>query len=164
MKKYIIYKNCHYSTFVPQIKCLRNLKYIKNEYYISFDKSCKYDIEEKSCVNKLFGYSFGLFSVHKNSCRFGWTYNKETDKIDIWIYVYKDKKLNKYKFASCDFDVEYYFSIKTFLNNNLTIFNFNNENIETVNINVNNNIILTLGFYFGGSTRAPHKMHINYKK
>ena len=91
MKKYIIYKNCHYSTFIPQIKCLRNLKYIKNEYYISFDKSCKYDIEEKSCVNKLFGYSFGLFSVHKNTCRFGWTYNKETDKIDIWIYIYKDK-------------------------------------------------------------------------
>ena len=78
--------------------------------------------------------------------------------------IYKDKKLSKYKFASCDFDVEYYFSIKTFLNNNLTIFNFNNENIETVNINVNNKIILTLGFYFGGSTRAPHKMHINYKK
>lgn len=164
MKKYIIYKNCHYSTFIPKIKCLKNLKYVRNEYYISFDESCRYDIAEKSCVNKLFGYSFGLFAIHKNSCRFGWTYNKDIDKIEIWLYTYKDSKLKKSKISTCDFNKEYYFSIRTMLNTNETIYNFNNEILEVVDTNTDSKIILTLGFYFGGNTRAPHKMHINYTK
>jgi hypothetical protein len=63
---------------------------------------------EKSCVNKLFGFCFG-FGVHKNSARFGWTYNKETNKIDIWCYFYNDGKLTKksvFEFAD-DIDLEF---------------------------------------------------------
>ena len=54
--------------------------------------------------------------------------------------------------------------LEQMLNTNETIYNFNNEILEVVDTNTDSKIILTLGFYFGGNTRAPHKMHINYTK
>lgn len=161
MKKNIIFKNFHYSTFIPLIKCVKkNVDYVLNENSILFDESCKYEIDEKSCVNKLFGYSFHIFNVHKNSCRFGWTYDKEIDKIVIWTYTYNNGKLFKNKIGICDFNKVYNFSIKTQVNTGEIIYNFNNEKEETYKLNVLNKLILTLGFYFGGNTRAPHKMYI----
>jgi hypothetical protein len=63
-----ILKGFHYSTFFPKIYrfCSENKKSIR----VKFDKSCVYKIDEKSCVNKLWGFSIGLFGVHKNSYRF----------------------------------------------------------------------------------------------
>jgi hypothetical protein len=128
MKKNIIFKNFHYSTFIPLIKCVKkNVDYVLNENSILFDESCKYEIDEKSCVNKLFGYSFHIFNVHKNSCRFGWTYDKEIDKIVIWTYTYNNGKLFKNKIGICDFNKVYNFSIKTQVNTGEIIYNFNNE-------------------------------------
>lgn len=161
MKSLIIYKNCHYSNFIPSLICIKNKNEFKKEYIISFDDSCKYGINEKSCVNKLFGYSFGLFSIHKNSCRFGWSYDKINDNIIIWKYIYIEGKLYKSKFSTCNFNEKYFFSIKTYLNENKTEFNFNNEKREIIDIKINKKILLTLGFYFGGKTKAPHKMKIN---
>ena len=57
---------------------------------IIFADNCKYEIDEKSCVNKLYGFCLGLFGVHKNSIRFGWTYNKETDGL-FWDWGDKSK-------------------------------------------------------------------------
>jgi hypothetical protein len=80
MKEYRIFKGCHYSNFLP------SFHKVPNDFGIStnviFDESCKYEIDEKSCVNKLFGFCFG-FGVHKNSVRFGWTYNNEKNSIII---------------------------------------------------------------------------------
>ena len=90
MVLYII-KGFHYSTFFPKIYRFRSEN--KKSVQVKFDKSCAYKIDEKSCVNKLWGFSVGLFGVHKNSYRFGWTY--ENDKIIIWTYSYINGKLQK---------------------------------------------------------------------
>lgn len=92
MRKLFILKGFHYSTFTPRLFYSKNFS---RSVSVKFDRSCAYEIEEKSCVNKLWGISFGLFGVHKNSYRFGWTYNKEQDNITIWSYVYNNGKLNK---------------------------------------------------------------------
>ena len=55
MKKYIIPKGCHYSNFIPWIKCAKE-EFVMARDFI-FDESCEYEINEPSCVNKLFGFS-----------------------------------------------------------------------------------------------------------
>lgn len=58
-------------------------------YDVRFYTSCRYEIkgENQNDTNKLFG--IGYFpSHHKESARFGWRYNKETDKIKLSAYCY----------------------------------------------------------------------------
>lgn len=151
-----ILKGFHYSTFFPKIYrfCSENKKSIR----VKFDKSCAYKIDEKSCVNKLWGFSIGVFGVHKNSYRFGWTY--ENDKIVIWVYSYINGKLQKEKLTECEFDKEYECSISI---NDKVIFNFNGVTKEKELRSIKN-FLLELGFYFGGNTRAPKNMKIEFKR
>ena len=148
-----IIKGFHYSTFLPRIYKPGITKTVK----VKFDKSCAYNIGEKSCVNKLWGFSVGLFGVHKNSYRFGWTY--EEDKIIIWTYSYIKDKLYKERLTECEFDKEYECSISIY---DGVTFNFNGvtrtEEITELKW------LFELGFYFGGKTRAPHNMQINFNR
>lgn len=172
MRTYKIKKNRHYSNFIPKIKCLnkKNDFTFNNSLNVIFDESCRYEIEEKSCVNKLFGHSIGLFNVHKHSYRFGWTYDNKIDKIIIWIYLYNDSKLYKKKIFECSFNTIYKFNIITQLNLEKNTYNttfFINDNIvkeRKFKTNKINKMLLTLGFYFGGNTKAPHNMLIKYVK
>jgi hypothetical protein len=68
MKLYIL-KGCHYSTFIPKFY---KAKDFNKSVYIKFSDSCLYEINEPSCVNKLWGFAYGL-GIHRNSVRFGWT-------------------------------------------------------------------------------------------
>jgi hypothetical protein len=165
MKKLTIFKGFHFSNFFPRI-------YKFNEQFdktvnISFDKSCIYNIKEKSCVNKLWGFSSGLFGVHKNSYRFGWTYDNDTNQIVIWTYLYINGRLYKKELTTCDFDTEYEFNIKITRSNNSTkvVFKFNYLYEKEFDIPIElNKCLLELGYYFGGKTRAPHKMSIFLKR
>lgn len=164
--KLIIFKGFHYSTFLPRIYRIKKYDNISKSVKVIFDESCKYDIEEKSCVNKLWGFSMGLFGVHKDSYRFGWTYNKETNKIDIWNYIYINKKLYKHIISSCDFNKEYEFSlyIKELCPElwNVKLYK-DGEMLSAMDIPTDNKrTLLELGFYFGGNTRSPHKMCITF--
>lgn len=158
---YKIKKGRHYSNFMPSFKCLKDLVY--SESFI-FTDSCKYDIDEKSCVNKLFGFCFG-FGVHKNSIRFGWTYNRELDLIEIWSYVYLDGKLTKNIIFSCKTNETHYYEI---LINQISKDEYNvfliidSEVRKRQYFNVNKFFITSLGPYFGGKTRAPHDIEIKY--
>ena len=146
----------HYSTFVPRIYKSNTIKSVK----IKFDKSCKYSIQERSCVNKLWGFSSGLFGVHKNSYRFGWTYDSVSDKIIIWAYIYRNGKLFKEKLTECNFDVEYTFTMEIKDKVTLTVGTIQ----KTYEVPKPKSWLLELGFYFGGVTRSPHKMKINFKR
>ena len=151
-----ILKGFHYSTFFPRIYRFRSEN--EKSIQVKFDKSCAYKISEKSCVNKLWGFSNGLFGVHKNSYRFGWTY--ENDKIIIWVYSYINGKLQKEKLTECEFDKEYQCSISI---NDKVIFNFNGVTKEK-ELSSTKNFLLELCFYFGGKTRAPKNMKIEFKR
>lgn len=148
-----IIKGFHYSTFIPRIYKPCISKTVK----IKFDKSCAYKIDEKSCVNKLWGFSIGLFGVHKNSYRLGWTY--ENDKIIIWTYCYINGKLHKKILTECEFGKEYECSIEL---HDKVILNFNGIKSEFPIYELKT--LFELGFYFGGETRAPHNMKIYFNR
>lgn len=161
MKKYTIHKNCHYSNFFPAFKCVKSIDCIKKIF--KFQDNCAYNITEKSCVNKLFGFCFG-FGVHKNSVRFGWTYSKADELIHIWRYYYKDGKLNKKEIFTTNLSKshEYCLLINKIANNEYQIVFMIDDEVKCDSIIFKSKcpFITTLGPYFGGNTRAPHKMEI----
>ena len=165
MKKFIIPKGCHYSNFLPKIFLTSGNASMTQSGEFTFTESCKYEISEESCVNKLFGFCFG-FGVHTNSIRFGWTYNSEMNQIFIWKYVYLNKKLHKEKIFACEIGEKhkYTLDIKRVGSNNAYTFNVNfkidTDIVADTNIVSGMCFITTLGPYFGGNTRAPHKMTI----
>ena len=168
--KLVIFKGCHYSTFFPRIICKNNFnKTIK----VKFDESCKYIIDEASCVNKLWGFSSGLFGVHENSYRFGWTYDSITNRIVIWTYMYINGRLYKDILHYCKLGVEYTFNIESHTSESgithTTFSIYDNNNTLLVDKTFHcpyalKKTLLELGFYFGGNTRAPHKMFINFQR
>ncbi len=165
MKSYFVNKNCHYSNFIPRISYVRNCNTIISSGTFIFTDSCRYDIEEKSCVNKLFGFSLGLFNVHKHSYRFGWTYNNEKDVIDIWVYYYNKGKLYKNKIYEAELNSPISLEINTYKDTEKKLItNYFIVGDKIFSVTVLNDIkywfLLTLGLYFGGKTRAPHKIEV----
>ena len=166
MKKLYILKGFHYSTFLPRFFKLNNK--LSKTIKATFNKSSIYNIDEKSCVNKLWGFTNGLFGVHKNSYRFGWTYDESNEEINIWIYTYINGRLHKKLLTTVDFDNEYTYTITLEkLNEEVckVTYNFDNKIIEEIEIPTTlNKYSLELGFYFGGSTRAPHNMCLEFNR
>lgn len=153
-----ILKGWHYSNFFPRVFLFKQP--FTKSVTVKFDRSCMYSIDEKSCVNKLWGFSVGLFGVHQNSFRFGWTYNQELDTIDIWSYAYLSGRLYKKRMGSCEFNKEYTFTIV--LNDKVTL--YFDDHIAEFQLIEWRPLLLELGFYFGGNTKAPHKMNIEFNK
>ena len=151
MKTYTIRKGCHYSNFFPSF--FRNTGIFSMSKTIRFTESCRYEIDEPSCVNKLFGFCFG-FGVHRNSVRFGWTYDPNMRCIVIWQYVYSGKKLSKEKVFKCEIGEEHTYSI--LLNGSDATLYVNGHIVWSSNVFADSSFITTLGPYFGGNSRAPH--------
>ena len=167
MERFIIHKNCHYSNFIPRLFSIFGINYMQQGSAITFTESCKYRIKEKSCVNKLFGFSLGIFGVHKNSIRFGWTYDANLNKIIIWKYVYDNCKLLKEKVFSCNIGDTHKYYLDTWLYNGSDgkyeydkCLRIDGKVVSRIKLEEKNWFILTLGPYFGGKTRAPHKICI----
>ncbi len=153
-----ILKGCHYSTFLPKFHKATNLK---KSVSVSFNENCLYKIDEKSCVNKLWGFACNL-GIHKNSFRFGWT--SDGNLIYIWIYVYINGILTKQKIGSCCVNTQQVLSIE--IKENRVIFQINEKIVNIISLKVCPIFFTELGFYFGGNSKAPHKMWIdfNYEK
>ena len=160
MITYTIKKGRHYST--PRLFKLW-FKSKPLSYRISFDQSCRYDIgAEQGDINKLFG--IGFIWHHQDSARFGWVYNKEADKIDIYAYCYVDGKRLAELFYSCGFDRSYDFTIEPHFGS--YIFKVRGTTVYTKEIKHfhTKNICYPLMPYFGGTRKAPRDMHIHMKK
>lgn len=132
-------------------------------YSVTFTDSCRYEIDEPSCVNKLFGVTHGLFGVHKNSDRFGWTYNKETDKINIWIYYYDNGNLIKKIIDSVCIGERNAFKIYTDTERNLE-FSINDNILKIHPQGPGKKWHVLLTPYFGGNSVAPHRIEIEMKR
>lgn len=161
-----IFKNCHYSTFIPRI--YKKKRYLSKIVNVSFTDSCKYTTLEKSLVNKLWGFSCGLFGVHKNSIRFGWTFNDSTGLVDIWYYIYRNGTLNKAIIGSVKIDQYCYFQI-TMMEKAHNLYEIqllsSAGTKEFLNVYIPSfKYLWELGFYFGGKMKAPHTMKINFKR
>lgn len=147
-----------------------NLFFNKNSisYRVKFTESTIYKLNdiENYGINKLFGLTFGLFGVHRNSARFGWRpFSK--DKIAIYAYCYVDGvrqqkeiirvKTNEY--------LEMYIERK----DNKYIFRIRSlENMYTSTYEVQHGSISNVGYvnflYFGGKKICPQDMAIGMEK
>ena len=61
------------------------------EYSVVFDASCRYATKHSSNqwdINKLFGFTDGLRTVHEESARFGWRYVPGLNLIELYSYCY----------------------------------------------------------------------------
>ena len=131
-----------------------------------FTDSCKYLLDENDQLdwNKLYGVSFGLFGIHKNSVRFVWRYNPEINKIQIGAYWYLNGCRNWYLLCSVELNQLINFKL-TFLNDSV-VFTVLDDlvPIGKYQLYVDKKILAKdkyqCGIYFGGNCRAPKNITI----
>lgn len=111
MKIYIIPKRWHYAKFFWGR--FGGWHYDKKHFHISFmfGKDCWWfppRNDDDYDLNKLYGLSFGLFSIHKNSIRLAWAPDfMEEGKIKIFGYVYDKGVRTSQYIATVNVDATY---------------------------------------------------------
>ena len=138
----------------------------KIEYIVKFSDSCVYELnkEDQLDINKLFGFSMGLFH-HKNSVRFGWNYLD--GKIILHAYCYEEGKRNSSFITRIPLDQDFKLSI--FVEE--SVYTFVVENLKTNHkskVKMYRKQKFLFGYnlwpYFGGNNPAPHDMSIELTK
>lgn len=162
--KYYILKNWHYS--LPMFTKIMNIKKEMNFEVIFSDSTNLTEVPEQSCVNKLFGWSNGLCSHHKDSFRLGWKcknkklflydyqyingilYKKELGEIPNKIYVKVHETLET---IGCNYKYVY-------------IYNEKMEYLYHFSILNSKKYGYWLSPYFGGESKSPNNFNIKVKK
>lgn len=172
MKAVRILKGWHYSLCLPKI-FIGGKSSFAISTNASFTDSCKYDIDEPSCVNKLFGFVSGIFGVHMFSHRFGWAYNSVMDNITIYAYTYNEGKLKKVAISSVECEQIHSYKIRVTklasVDGPIMRCEFIIDD-EIKHVTETNDgwsfgcLHLGLTPYFGGNTRAPHEVIIMMDK
>lgn len=138
----------------------------KIRFRVAFDNSCRYQLpgEDQQDINKLFG--LGYFpNHHKESARFGWVYNPDINKIELYAYCYVNGKRITDQITT----VPLHQSFVLELNISATAYSFTvfKESFQaSTHIQHSNKRkwSFPLGVYFGGNQPAPHKITIEMKK
>ena len=154
-------------------------------FKVLFDTSCKYHIdgEDMEDINKLFGISYvpwymaplAMFSSvflslfrnqhHNDSARYGWRYNENLNKIELFAYCYVDGKQIRELITTVQFNQFHHMQINT----TPTFYSFivKKDGFEvTTQVQHNNSkkFGYPLGIYFGGNQPAPKTITIEMKK
>lgn len=138
----------------------------KIRYRVAFDHSCKYILpgNDQQDINKLFG--IGYFpSHHKESARFGWRWNAEKNKIEVFAYCYVNGQRITGRFTDIPLHQSFVFELSVL--KEVYVFTVYKESFETicqVQYKHKRKWSFPLGVYFGGNQTAPHKITIELKK
>lgn len=128
-----------------------------------FNETAIYDIEEsdQNDVNKLYGFSDCGSRHMRNSARFGWRWDTESQKLAIYGYTHVDGEYHSSFIDFAELNNPYTYEIK--LSGSEYIFRFNGKEITMPRgCNSDNTTALSykLGPYFGGTSKAPHDIYI----
>lgn len=131
---------------------------------VVFTESCRYELNngDQNDVNKLFGFGYGWH--HTDSDRIGWRYNPKTDKIEIVAYCYSNgKRLPTKPLMEIEIEKEVFLKLEVFIYRKWRSVGFtaNNHYIGKGMPTKSTKFKYSLGTYFGGNRRAPHKIIIN---
>ena len=133
-------------------------------YQVKFDESCKYNIpsEDQYDWNKLFGFCFGVFGIHKNSIRFGWRYNPKNDQIEIARIVYFNGQHIMTRMCGINVNEKHLFNISYQIEDNKIVarFRINNRIYEEFYPVPSACMRFGCGLYFGGNQKAPNTMYV----
>ena len=161
-----IFKGAHYAWPLTL-----GINYKKNDVLkkVTFEDSCRYKIEGEDMfdINKLFGIGY-FFSHHTDSARFGWRYNPDTNEIELFAYCYVNKERVDWLMCELKFNHTYLLGIKIY-NNQYFFFviDANKGDVistETIRKTHKKKWSFPLGFFFGGTKRAPRKITVKFEK
>jgi len=162
--KFKIKKASHYSSVLLGIPHAILLHFgNKLAYNVKFTDSCKYitvDPLNQTDVNKLFGMTTGLTSVHKDSARFGWRYMPATGKIMLHAYVYSKGIARNFDIE--EVDINWSIDLEIVRTANAYFFHINNKIAKTVidDVSTEKSVNFQCFPYFGGTEAAPHDIEL----
>lgn len=137
-------------------------------YRVKFTESCIYDLINKDSygVNKLFGLTFGIFGVHKNSVRFGW---KPFSKDVIMIYAYTYNKGVRKETQFLKVKTNEYLEMNIEVKKDKYIFKIKSlDKLYTSVLEVQHNSIVSFGYvnflYIGGTKKVNQNIMIGMEK
>lgn len=169
--KYTIFKDKHFARPIT-VGFFIAKKVMKKT--VVFKDSCRYwqgDADTLDGVtvygdtNKVFGIGY-LWSHKKDSARFAWTYNPDTDDVQIWAYCYVSGKRVVRFLASVPFNVKVDLDIEISSGvYRFVVFYWPEINRsllfqKTVDFSHSKIFSFPLGPYFGGDLPAPRTMEI----
>lgn len=136
---------------------------------VYFDFNCKYDLpgeDDDPDVNKIFG--LGYLPTGKESARFGWNYNLQSGKINIFAYYHSGGVVGFTKICEVLIGVKY----MMILSAHSTLYSFSVVNMRnyitvgtlTVTKSHKRKLSYRQGLYFGGTQVAPHDITIEITK
>jgi hypothetical protein len=169
-KIYIIEANAHEAS--NKTPCTQKGTVLR--FVAKFDQTGKYSTKDpanQSSINKLYGFSdCGDADHHKNSARFGWAWNKTTQKMDIYAYCYVNQDgtntsggaNEKHYITSVDLDKEYEYKIEAASGKYIFTINGKTKEVPRHCSGEQKNMV-RLFPYFGGTEPAPQRITIYIK-
>lgn len=173
MKKVTIKKGWHrpFSLIPPFFRGLR-FNRDKNQIIgkeLLFDESCEYMLgsDDQYDWNKLYGWSFGVDGIHKNSIRFVWRYYPDKKYVEVAPYTYIDGKRilpTKEQIVKVKIGEKISTSIEVVDNHaRLSITTDKCRFYDFHFTDCHYKVLFGAWFYFGGNRKAPHDITIRYK-
>lgn len=167
-KDYIIKQGRHYSTpRFPKLYLFRQNKKFVIERDFLLSNSCFYKLGNANdfAINKLFGFSVGLFGGPKeNSFRFGWNCFKDNKTFSLFAFYHLDGRMLSQYIGDIYPEKRYVYRLEKDINS----INFIVTDKETgtemckgkIDYKQKNkwNFGWKLFFYFGGEETAPHDL------
>lgn len=160
-KKRTIYKGLHYA-FPPILGAS-----FKNTFAwrVNFNNSAIYNLQNENQwdINKLIGIRLHPFSNHTTSFRFGWLYNINTQKIDIYAYYYIKGNRNYELLTSISVNEDLWLKIECLEKGGVKL-TANNISWSNIGESLTYRLKYFSGFYFGGNEVAPHTISVNIQR
>lgn len=137
------------------------------KFLAEFNDSAIYlssDTVNQRDINKLYGFSDCSSQHQRNSARFGWSWDANTEELKIYAYCYEDGNIQKKYIKSVDLNTIYEYRIR--IDGRKYYFTLDGEMVE-MDRGCNNKrgmVRYYLYPYFGGDEKAPHDISIRIKE
>jgi hypothetical protein len=138
-------------------------------WVVKFDESCRYDLgnEDQFDTNKLVGIGY-LPHHHKNSARFGWRYDIETDRIILSAYCYVNGRRVIQHICFCEIGKEYRIKLQV-LANSYYFDAYESGSMKQLGVVFvehyhRKQFKYGLWSYFGGTSTCDHDVKIQLKR
>lgn len=135
---------------------------------VKFTDSCRYDLQndDQGDTNKLIGIGY-LPGHHKDSARFGWRYDTETEQVEILAYCYINGRREIQHICHCMIGQKYDLHLKVLSTCYYMSVHYKADvrsiGYAWVNHGHEKRFMYRLGTFFGGNLVAPHGMEIELK-
>lgn len=141
------------------------------EKVVEFDSTAKYDLSsiDNNDINKLFGWGYLKGLHHTDSVRFGWNWNQEIGKVNLFAYCYVNRLRLMIPICTVNINYKYLLQIdKIGKKYTLSVLDagmmYRNYGSMDIMFTHKKKFSYRLGCFFGGNNPAPHDITIKILK